>query len=126
MQEKQLDSCSLDDDTAELSGRLLARFSYKNAEQPVASWVEMYQKMLQILYAEDKTIITKLATSSEDGLALHFSLNSADFTKSVENDPKNFRSMYYIGIVYSLQDDDEKAVEYYDIALKTDADNYSL
>lgn len=83
-QEKQLDSCSLDDDTAELSGRLLARFSYKNAEQPVGSWVEMYQKMLQILYAEDKTIMTKLATSSEDGLALHFSLNSADFTKSVE------------------------------------------
>lgn len=83
-QEKQLDSCTLDDDTAELSGRLIARFSYKNAEQPVGSWVEMYQKMLQILFAEDKTIITKLATSSEDGLSLHFSLNSADFIKSVE------------------------------------------
>ena len=81
--EKQMDSYTLDDDV-ELRGRLIARFSYKNTEQPVASWVEMYQKMLQILYAEDKTIITKLALSSEDNTALHFSMNEADFTKNVE------------------------------------------
>lgn len=81
--EKQMDSYTLDDDV-ELRGRLIARFSYKNTEQPVTSWVEMYQKMLQILYAEDKTIITKLALSSEDNTALHFSMNEGDFTKSVE------------------------------------------
>ena len=81
--EKQMDSYTLDDDV-ELRGRLIARFSYKNTEQPVASWVEMYQKMLQIFYAEDKTIITKLALSSEDNIALHFSMNEGDFTKSVE------------------------------------------
>lgn len=82
-EEKQLDSYTLEDDEM-LSGRLIARFSYKNTEQPVTSWVEMYQKVLQILYAEDKTIITKLAVSSEDNIALHFSMNSTEFTKSVE------------------------------------------
>jgi len=81
--EKQMDSYSLDDDV-ELTGRLIAKFSYKNTEQPVASWVEMYQKVLQILYAEDKTIITKLALSSEDNIALHFSMNESDFTKCAE------------------------------------------
>lgn len=80
---KQLDSYTLDDDSV-LSGRLIARFSYKNTEQPVASWVEMYQKMLQILYAEDKGIITKLAASTEDNIALHFTTKEEDFTKSVE------------------------------------------
>ena len=44
----------------------------------------MYQKVLQILYAEDKTIITKLAASSEDNIAIHFSLSADEFTKSVE------------------------------------------
>ena len=39
-EEKQLDSYTLDDDV-NLSGRLIARFSYKNTEQPVTSWVEM-------------------------------------------------------------------------------------
>ncbi len=81
--DKQLDSFTLDDDTA-LTGRLIAKFSYKNTEQPVTSWVDMYQKVLQILYAEDKTIITRLAASSEDGIALHFSFNGEGFNKSVE------------------------------------------
>lgn len=81
--EKQMDSYSLDDDTS-LSGRLIARFSYKNTEQPVSSWVEMFQKVLQILYAEDKSVITKLAASKEDGLALNFTMNEADFKKTVE------------------------------------------
>lgn len=81
--EKQLDSYTLDDDTS-LSGRQIARFSYKNTEQPVSSWVEMFQKVLQILYAEDKNVIIKLAASTEDNVALHFSMNESDFTKSVE------------------------------------------
>ncbi len=82
-QEKQLDSYTLDDD-ANLSGRLIAKFSYKNLEQPATSWVEMFQKVLQILYAEDKNIITKLAASKEDNVAFHFSMNESDFNKSVE------------------------------------------
>lgn len=80
--QKQLDSYTLEDDV--LSGRLIARFSYKNTEQPVNSWVEMYQKVLQILYAKDKTIIARLAASSEDNLAIHFSMSDAEFSKSVE------------------------------------------
>ena len=82
--EKEMDSFTLDDEASLLSGRLLARFSFKNAEQPVASWVEMYQKVLQILYAEDKSIITKLAVSDDEGLPLHFSLSGTVFSKSVE------------------------------------------
>ncbi len=46
--EKQLDSYTLEDD-AELTGRLIARFTFKNTEQPVASCVEMIQKVIQIL-----------------------------------------------------------------------------
>ena len=82
-EEKQLDSYTLDDD-ATLSGRLIARFSYKNTEQPVSSWVEMYQRVLRIIYAEDKSVITKLAVSKEDGIASYFSLNSTDFRSSEE------------------------------------------
>ena len=80
---KQMDSFTLDDD-ASLSGRLITRFSYKNTEQPVSSWVEMFQKVLQILYAEDKSIIIKLAVSKENNVARHFTTNESDFKKSVE------------------------------------------
>lgn len=81
--EKQMDSYTLDDDIS-LSGRLIASFSYKNIEQPVSSWVEMFQKVLQILYAEDKRVITRLAVSKDDSVAQHFTMNVKDFKKSVE------------------------------------------
>ncbi len=80
---KQMDSFTLDDD-ASLSGRLITSFSYKSTEQPVSSWVEMFQKVLQILYAEDRSIIIKLAVSTEDNVARHFTTNESDFKKSVE------------------------------------------
>ena len=81
--EKQLDSYTLDDSDS-LTGRNIARFSFKEAEQPVKSWKEMYQSILQILYNQDESIIIKLANSNEDGLALHFTTNEDDFTKVVE------------------------------------------
>ncbi len=81
--EKQMDTCTLEDD-AELTGRLIARFSFKNTEQPVTSWVEMFQKVVQILYDEDKTIITKLALSDEDNIAVHFNTNPDALSKCLE------------------------------------------
>ncbi len=41
-----------------------------------------------------------------------------DFLQSVEKDPKNFRSLYYIGIVYSIQGEDDKAIEYFTRSLE--------
>ena len=81
--EKQLDSYSLDDD-APLTGRQISSFSYKGTKQPVSTWADMFQKVLQILYAEDKSIITKLAVSDEDKLATYFSMNNSDFRSCVE------------------------------------------
>ncbi len=81
--EKQLDSYTLEDE-AELTGRRIAKFTFKGSEQPVESWVEMYQKVLQILYEEDKTIITKLAISDNEGLELHFSFNPEAFSSNYE------------------------------------------
>lgn len=82
-EQKQLDSYTLDDDASLLSGRLITRFRYKNTEQSVNSWIEMFQKVLQILYTEDESIITKLAVSKDDRIA-YFSMNEADFTRGVE------------------------------------------
>lgn len=82
-QEKQLESCTLDDDM-DLKGRSIVRFVFKKTEMPVASWVEMYQKVLQILYAEDPTIITGLAVSKDEGIASHFTMNTGTSNKWLE------------------------------------------
>lgn len=81
--EKQLDTYTLEDE-GEMTGRQITKFSFKNTDQPVTSWVEMFQKVIQILYDEDKSIITKLAVSENDNIAMHFSTNRDAFTKFLE------------------------------------------
>ena len=81
--EKELDFFTLADDTS-LSNRFISKFVYKNTEQPVSSWVEMLQKVLQILYDEDKSILIQLGVSNENGVAQFFSFNENSFRKAVE------------------------------------------
>jgi len=81
--EKQMETYTLEDGD-ELTGRLIARFTFKNTEQPVTGWVDMFQKVIQILYAEDKTIITRFALSDEKDLALWFSTSADVFTRCKE------------------------------------------
>ena len=79
--EKQLDSYTLEDDV-DLSGRAIQRFGFKNTEQPVDSWITMMEQMLKILHAEDKSVLTKLAYSTD---------NDNDLSQYVSNDPKKLR-----------------------------------
>ena len=83
--EKQLDSCTLDDDI-NLSGRLIARFSYKNTEQPVTSWIDMFERVVKILHAEDQTVLSKLAYADAEtvDLAVYVSTNQAELRGSSE------------------------------------------
>lgn len=78
--EKQMDSVSLDEDII-LTGRILSKYSFKGAEQPVASWADMYQQVITMLHAENKAVLTKLAVSQDAAvdLSLHFSMSSTAF-----------------------------------------------
>lgn len=84
-EEKQLDSFTLDDDT-NLNGRQIARFSYKNIEQPVTSWIDMFERVLKMLHAEDKSVLSKLAYTTDDSTELtqYVSTRQADLRESAE------------------------------------------
>jgi uncharacterized protein with ParB-like and HNH nuclease domain len=69
---KQLDAYTLEDE-GELTGRQIVKFAFKNTEQPVKTWAEMLQKVVQILYSSDKAIITKLASSGDCDLIFNSS-----------------------------------------------------
>ena len=84
-EEKQLDSVSLDDDI-DFTGSQIAKFAFRNSEQPVESWTEMYLKVLRILHSEDSSVLNGLAYSSDPNveLALHVSNKAEDFNSKVE------------------------------------------
>lgn len=79
--QKQLDSCTLEDDI-ELKGRTIMRFAYKNAEQPVSTWIDMMEAVLKILHTEDRSVLFKLAYSQDA---------SNELSAWVSNNPDNLR-----------------------------------
>lgn len=85
--DKQLESCTLDEDV-DLSGRQIARFSYKNIEQPVASWINMMEQVLKILHNEDASVLTKLAyTPAGDAeMSIHVSSIPEELHKAMQID----------------------------------------
>lgn len=80
---KQLDICSLADDE-DMTGRSITSFSFNNNEQSVKNWSEMAQKVLQNLYAEDKSIIKGLAKGNYNSISANFSYKEKEFGASVE------------------------------------------
>lgn len=58
---KEYDFCTLDDENYELTGRDIVKYTYKNVDQPVASWADMFERIVLLLHNKDKTILTSLA-----------------------------------------------------------------
>ena len=80
--EKQMIAYTLED-ALHMSGRAIVRFAYKNSEQPVKSWAEMYKNVLSQIYAEDRTIIETLAASNNKySLGSNFSFSENAFSRS--------------------------------------------
>ena len=78
---KPMETCLLDDDV-DMTGRRISRFAFRQMEQPVTKWLDMYQAVVQILYEQDKTIITKLASANKNHFHFHTESDAPD--KSVE------------------------------------------
>lgn len=73
---KQMDSFSLEDDIDYLIGKNIVKFSYKNIEQPVRSWSDMFENIINILYTENKYIIQNIAKSQNNAeLSTYFSFD---------------------------------------------------
>lgn len=71
--EKEFDSCTLDDENVELTGRDIVKYSYQNAEHPVSSWVDMFEHIVKFLHQKDKSVLSGLAYGTDTDLANYVS-----------------------------------------------------
>lgn len=81
--EKEYDSCTLDDESVELKGRDIVKYSFQGAEQPVSSWVEMYEQVIGMLHAKDKSVLLNIVYN-HDG--------ENELSAYVSNDESTLRS----------------------------------
>lgn len=74
---QQLESCTLDDDEVDLTGRVLQRYSYQTVEQPAASWTDMFEYMVKYLHQKDKSVLYQVAQDSASDLSGNVSADPA-------------------------------------------------
>ncbi len=85
--EKEFDSCTLDDENIDLTGRDIVKYSYQNSEQPVTSWADMLEHIIKYLHQRDKSVLSSLAYSQS---------STTDLTVYVSTDPSKLRSPFKV------------------------------
>lgn len=86
---RQLESCTLDDEDADLTGRDIQRYSYAGAEQPVSSWADMFERVVRSLHGQDKSVLYNLANSGSDaGLASYVAAVPEDLRSAMSVDER--------------------------------------
>ena len=81
--EKEFDSCTLDDENVDLTGRDIVKYSYQNLEQPVTSWADMLEHVVKYLHQKDKSILSGIAYSQS---------STTDLVSYISTDPDKLRS----------------------------------
>lgn len=120
--EKEFDSCTLDDEDVDLTGREIAKYSYQNAEQPVSSWLNMFEHVVKFLHQKDKSVLAGLAYSSsstdlssyvstsEDGLRNALKIDENIF---VERNTSTALKISILRRLFALYDDDPMDLVFY-------------
>lgn len=67
---KDFDTCTLDDENVDLTGRDIVKYGYQNVEQPVSSWADMFEHVVQFLHQKDRSILAGLAYSPSGSVDL--------------------------------------------------------
>lgn len=85
---KEFDSCTLDDENFDLTGRDIAKYSYLTTEQPVTSWTDMFEHIVKYLHQKDKSVLMSLAYSKKENtdLATYVSKNESDLRSALKID----------------------------------------
>lgn len=107
--EKEFDSCTLDEENVDLTGRDIIKYSYQNMEQPVSSWADMMEHVVRYLHQKDKSILSGLAysTSKNTDLAAYISSDENALRSAIKIDDdiyleKNTSTMMKLSILRRL------------------------
>lgn len=86
--EREFDSCMLDDENIELTGREIFKYSYQNMEQPVDSWADMFEHVVKFLHQRDKSVLSGLAygASHQNDLSNYVSKTEAELRSALKID----------------------------------------
>ena len=105
--QQELESCTLDDEDADLTGRVLQRYSYQTVEQPAASWADMFEYMVKYLHQKDKSVLYQIARDSDSDLSSYVNADPAKLRMPLKIDDhlymeKNTSTATKLGLLRKL------------------------
>ncbi|MDO5145653.1 MAG: DUF4268 domain-containing protein [Eubacteriales bacterium] len=138
--EKAFDSCTLDDENYDLTGREIVKYSYLNTEQPVTSWTDMFEHIVKFLHQKDKAVLLTLAYSKKEDtdLAVYVSNHEADLRNAlkidenvyVEKNTSTTLKMSILRRIFALYQADPMDLVFYlkdpDVKKASDAGRYDI
>lgn len=85
---KAYDSCTLDDETFDLAGRGIARYSYLTIEHTVKNWTDMFEDLVKFFYQKDKSVLISLAYKKKEDtvLSVYVRNNKSDLRSALKID----------------------------------------
>ena len=85
---KAYDSCTLDDETFDLAGRGIARYSYLTIEHTVKNWTDMFEDLVKFFYQKDKSVLISLAYKKKEDtvLSIYVRNNESDLRSALKID----------------------------------------
>ena len=92
--EKEFDSCTLDDENAELTGRDIVKFSYQNVDQPVNSWADMFEHVVKFLHQKDKSVLSGLIYATGNDLGNYVKSSAEGLSSALKIDDNVYIKLY--------------------------------
>ena len=85
--EKEKNTVTLDDDVS-FRGLQISGFVFKGVEQPVLSWIDMFDAVIRQLHSADKSVLAKLAAVNDPEVKLsqYFTTDGAGLREATELD----------------------------------------
>ena len=86
--EKEYDSCTLDDEDFDLTGRDIVKYAYQGKETPVSSWADMFEHVVKYLHDKDNSVLLGLVyhQNGETDISGYFSGNPSGFRTPLKVD----------------------------------------
>lgn len=88
------ESFSLADKDYNYKGKKIYKFAFRENEYFVKSWSDAFEKVVRLLHAEDRSVLTQIAYSSNLWLSAYVKTTPADFRSSYEIGPNLYIDAY--------------------------------
>ena len=122
-EEEYSESFTLANEDFDATGKKIIRFSFHGQEEPTKNWVEMYQRVLRVLYSQDPSFLNDIVLHPEEyqnirgcfGFDGNYFNNPGKLTDKIwiEKNLSTNLKLYILRYIFKLYGEDPENLAFY-------------